>query len=300
VTTKRLLLVHAHPDDESSQSAATMARYVSEGAQVTLVTCTLGEYGDVVHPELEHVKGAENLGSHRLAELTEAMAALGVTDFVRLGGDGTYHDSGMVEPEPFRILPEPDRAANAFWDADLLEASLHLVALLRDRRPHVLISYTPFGGYGHPDHIQAHRVATYAAVLAGVEHYRTDLGPAWHVPRVLWSTSCAEDWALLIDAAKAAGIDVGWEIPADGEGPLPPMLSRRRDVSAHVPSGPWRAQQTAALRAHKSQVDLSSPMWAMMTGESHPDALGESYLLASGTPFPAGLTQDLFAGLPLE
>ena len=264
MTTKRLLLVHAHPDDESSQSAATMARYVSEGAQVTLVTCTLGEYGDVVHPELEHVKGAENLGSHRLAELTEAMAALGVTDFVRLGGDGTYHDSGMVEPEPFRILPEPDRAANAFWDADLLEASLHLVALLRDRRPHVLISYTPFGGYGHPDHIQAHRVATYAAVLAGVV------------------------------------IDVGWEIPADGEGPLPPMLSRRRDVSAHVPSGPWRAQQTAALRAHKSQVDLSSPMWAMMTGESHPDALGESYLLASGTPFPAGLTQDLFAGLPLE
>ena len=200
-----MLFVHAHPDDETIGSGATMAKYVSEGAQVTLVTCTLGEYGDVVHPELEHVKGAENLGSHRLAELTEAMAALGVTDFVRLGGDGTYHDSGMVEPEPFRILPEPDRAANAFWDADLLEASLHLVAILRDRRPHVLISYTPFGGYGHPDHIQAHRVATYAAVLAGVEHYRTDLGPAWHVPRVLWSTSCAEDWALLIDAAKAAG-----------------------------------------------------------------------------------------------
>jgi LmbE family N-acetylglucosaminyl deacetylase len=239
VTTKRLLLVHAHPDDESSQSAATMARYVSEGAQVTLVTCTLGEYGDVVHPELEHVKGAENLGSHRLAELTEAMAALGVTDFVRLGGDGTYHDSGMVEPEPFRILPEPDRAANAFWDADLLEASLHLVAILRDRRPHVLISYTPFGGYGHPDHIQAHRVRP--------------TPPCWRA----WSTAPISDPPGTYRGCSGHLVRREQAPDRHGQGGrhrrrleirptarvLPPMLSAVATSAPTFRAGPWRASR---------------------------------------------------------
>ncbi len=302
-TTPRLLLVHAHPDDESSQSAATMARYVTEGAQVTLVTCTLGEYGDVVHPDLAHVKHPELLGSHRLGELTEAMAALGVTDYVRLGGDGTYHDSGhhTVDGQPWRILPDPERPANAFWDADLLEAALHLVALLRDRRPHVVITYNPYGGYGHPDHIQAHRVAMYGVQLAGVASYRPDLGAAWEVPRVLWSTFCAEDWALAAQRAKEAGIDLGWEFPdpADESALIPPMVARRRDLCAHVPTGPWLAQQRAALTAHKSQVDLSDPFWSMMTSDPHPEMLGEAYLLAGGVPVPVGLADDIFAGLDL-
>ncbi len=280
-----------------------MARYVSEGAQVTLVTCTLGEYGDVVHPDLAHVKHPELLGSHRLGELNDAMAALGVTDFIRLGGDGTYHDSGhhTVEDQPWTILPAPDRPANAFWDADLLEAALQLVPVLRDRRPHVVITYNTFGGYGHPDHIQAHRVAMYAVQLAGAPTYRPDLGEPWCVPRVLWSTFCAEDWAMAAKRAKEAGLELGWEIPdGDDESPIPPMVARRRDLAAHVATGPWLEQQRAALRAHKSQVDLDDPFWAMMTADPHPEMLGEAYLLGAGTPVPGGLADDIFAGIELD
>ena len=279
-----------------------MARYVAEGAQVTLVTCTLGEYGDVVHPDLAHVNNPELLGAHRLGELNQAMAALGVTDFIRLGGDGTYHDSGhhTEEGTPWQIFPAPDRPENAFWDADLHEAALHLVATLRDRRPHVLVTYNPYGGYGHPDHIQAHRVAMYAVQLAGVASYRPDLGEAWLVPRVLWGTFCAEDWALAAKLAKEAGLDLGWSIPeeTDDESPVPPMVARRRDLAAHVSTGPWLEQQRAALRAHKSQVDLDDPFWAMMTADPHPEMLGESYLLAAGRP-TNGLATDIFEGLDL-
>jgi N-acetyl-1-D-myo-inositol-2-amino-2-deoxy-alpha-D-glucopyranoside deacetylase len=301
VTTKRLLLVHAHPDDESSQSAATMAKYVSEGAAVTLVTCTLGEYGDVVHPDLAHMKDAEVLGAHRLGELTEAMAAVGVTDFVRLGGDGTYHDSGMIQHDDFRIDPGAERADHAFWDADLLQAALHLVPILRDRKPHVVITYNPFGGYGHPDHVQAHRVTMYAIALAGVPSYRPDLGQAWSVPRALWGTFCAEDWALSMQRAKERGIDLGWEMPTkpDPDAQLPPMIARRSDIAAHIRTAPWMVQQHAALSAHKSQVNLEDPFWSMMTTDPHPEALGECYLFAGGVPFPGGLTEDLFEGLDL-
>lgn len=280
-----------------------MARYVSEGAQVTLVTCTLGEYGDVVCPELAYLKGTELLGEHRLGELRRAMAALGVTDYVRLGGDGAYHDSGhhTEADKPGLILPAPDRPANAFWDADLLEAANQLVEVIRDRRPQVLITYNPYGGYGHPDHIQAHRVAMYATLLSGVTSHRRDLGEAWSVARTLWGTFCAEDWALGLQRAREAGIDLGQEFPDPGDEniQLPPMVSRRRDLAAHVPTGPWLAQQRAALESHRSQVDLNDPFWAMMTSEPHPEMTGEAYLLAAGVP-TNGLVDDIFAGLPLD
>ncbi len=298
MTSKRLMLVHAHPDDESSQSPATLARYVAEGAQVTLVTCTLGEYGEVVHPDLEHVR--ETLGSHRLEELAEAMAALGVTDFVRLGGDGTYHDSGMVEVAPHVIEPMPGRAANAFWDADLLEAATHLVALLRDRRPHVVVTYNPIGGYGHPDHVQAHRVTMYAVALAGVPSFRRDLGEAWQVPRVLWGTFAADDWRLALTTARQAGLELDWEVP-DSDDDLPPMVTPTHDLCAHVDRTRWHEQAVAALAAHRSQVDLDEPFWRMMTAAPLPGLLGESYVLAAGVPYPeGGPADDLFAGLDLD
>ena len=103
VSDRRLLLVHAHPDDESSQSPATMARYLSEGAQVTLVTCTLGELGEILVPDWAHFTPAE-LGQHRLGEVSVAMGAVGVTDHVFLGGVGRYHDSGMVRDDEGRVL----------------------------------------------------------------------------------------------------------------------------------------------------------------------------------------------------
>ena len=167
--------LHAHPDDESSQSAATMARYVAEGAQVTLVTCTLGELGEILVPDWAHFTPGE-LGGHRQGEIAVALAEIGVTDHVYLGGAGRYHDSGMARDEKGAVVAPDDMPDNAFWRADLLEAADHLVEVIRSRRPQVLVTYDPFGNYGHPDHVQAHRVAMYATVLAAAASHRPDLG----------------------------------------------------------------------------------------------------------------------------
>ena len=184
------MLVHAHPDDETINNGVTMARYVAEGAEVCLVTCTLGEEGEVLVDDLSHLAAdqGDELGEHRLGELKQAMDILGVTDFVRLGGDGRFRDSGMAYSDQGLAIARTDLREGIFWTTDLLEATNELVPLIRQRRPHVLVTYNEVGGYGHPDHIQAHRVAMYGYLLAGVPSYRPGLGRAWSVRRVLWST----------------------------------------------------------------------------------------------------------------
>ena len=159
---RRLLLVHAHPDDESIETGATMARYAAEGASVTLVTCTLGELGEVIPPELGYLAAdaAGGLGEYRIGELAAACAALGVTDHRYLGGPGRWRDSGMMG------LPSNDEAG-CFWQADVQEAAAALLAIIREVRPQVMVSYDASGFYGHPDHIQAYRVAWRAFELAG-------------------------------------------------------------------------------------------------------------------------------------
>src|SRR4051794_39820045 len=151
---RRLLLVHAHPDDETIGTGATMAKYAAEGAHVTLVTCTLGEEGEILVPDLVHLAADKEdaLGDHRIGELTAAMQALGVTDHRFLGGAGRWRDSGMMG------LPTNDRA-EAFWQADPEVAVGELVRVMREVRPQVVVTYNEVGGYGHPDHIQAPRVA---------------------------------------------------------------------------------------------------------------------------------------------
>src|SRR3954452_16898637 len=178
---RRMLLVHAHPDDESINNGATMARYVAEGAQVTLLTCTLGEEGEVLVPELAQLAAdqADQLGGFRISELTAAMAALGVTDFRWLGGAGRYRDSGMMGT-PANENPR------AFWGADLDEAAGHAAAVVREVRPQVVGTYDENGGYGHPDHIQAHRVAMRAVELAADPDFRPDLGEPWTTAKVYW------------------------------------------------------------------------------------------------------------------
>src|SRR3954451_17989669 len=153
----RLLLVHAHPDDESITTGATMAKYVADGVHVTLVTCTLGEEGEILVPDLVHLAADKDdaLGAHRIDELAEAMAALGVTDHRFLGGPGRWRDSGMMG------LPTNDRA-DCFWQVDLETAVGELVPVVREVRPQVVVTYKEIGGYGPPDHIQAHRVAVSA------------------------------------------------------------------------------------------------------------------------------------------
>ena len=201
---QRLLLVHAHPDDESINQGATMAKYVAEGRGVTLVSCTAGELGEILVPELEHLS-PEELAEHRRGELDAAMRELGVTDHRYLGGFGTYRDSGMKWHEDGHAVAADDVHENAFWHADLTEASDHLVEVIREVRPQVMVTYDQFGNYGHPDHIQAHRVATYAAALAAVPSYKHDLGEPWDVPKIYWSAMAESRFRATLKLLREAG-----------------------------------------------------------------------------------------------
>ena len=207
VPDERLLLVHAHPDDETIQNGATMAKYVAMGRGVTLVTCTAGEMGEILVPELEHLAAdrEDGLGEHRRGELDDAMKELGVTDHRFLGGFGTYRDSGMQWHADGYAIPADDTHENAFWNADLREAADHLVAIIREIRPQVLLTYDQFGNYGHPDHIQAHRVATYAAALAAVPSYKPDLGEPWDIPKIYWSAMAESRFRATLQSAARGG-----------------------------------------------------------------------------------------------
>ena len=144
----RMMLVHAHPDDESIGQGATMAKYVAEGRGVTLVTCTAGEMGEILVPELEHLAAdkEDGLGEHRRGELVNAMKELGVTDHRFLGGFGTYRDSGMKWHEDGYAIAADTIHDNAFWNADLTEAADELVKVIREVRPQVRVTYDEFGG----------------------------------------------------------------------------------------------------------------------------------------------------------
>ena len=158
---QRLLLVHAHPDDESIGTGATMARYAAEGAQVTLVTCTLGELGEIIPPSLAHLAADrdDELGEYRIGELDAACAELGVADHRFLGGPGRWRDSGMMGTSG-------NQDPRCFWQADVAVAAQALLEVIGEVAPQVLVTYDANGFYGHPDHIQAHRVAWRAFELA--------------------------------------------------------------------------------------------------------------------------------------
>ena len=154
----RILLVHAHPDDETINNGATMAFYANRGAQITLVTCTRGEEGEVLVPGLSHLASTHEdlLGAHREIELKGAMTALGIKDYRFLSN---YRDSGMMGTET-------NNRSDVFWQADLEIAAALLVGIIEEVKPHVLITYDEIGGYGHPDHIKAHLVAMRASELS--------------------------------------------------------------------------------------------------------------------------------------
>jgi N-acetyl-1-D-myo-inositol-2-amino-2-deoxy-alpha-D-glucopyranoside deacetylase len=283
---QRMLLVHAHPDDETIGCGATMARYAAAGAQVTLVTCTLGEEGEVLLPDLAHLAAdaTDQLGGHRLMELDEAMRALGVPDYRILGGAGRYRDSGMAG------TPAND-APHCFWRADLLEAASYLVEVIRQTRPHVLITYDDFGGYGHPDHIQAHRVAMYALLLAECATFRPDLGGVWSVPKVYWTALPRSAVRAMIEKARESGETSGFaamdpdtvEFAVDDD-----LVTTAIDGSAFVD------QKLAAMRAHATQVNMEDGFFAL----SHELFGVEYYRLVRGRRWTGTEHEtDLFAGL---
>ena len=303
---KSLLLVHAHPDDETIATGATMARYLAEGAHVTLVTCTAGEMGEILVPELSHLAADQDdgLGEHRRGEIEDAMAALKAPDGSQvdhrwLGGFGNYRDSGMTWSEDrTHALPDPDARENAFWYADLNEAADHLVTIIREVRPQVLVTYDEFGNYGHPDHIQAHRVATYAAHLAAVPTYKKELGEAHEIDRIFW-TAIAESWIREgLRAARAAG-DEDALGGMDPEGPLP-MATPDVDIAAAIDGTAFADQKVAAMRAYPTQMDMEQGMFAMTNSLGTTAWSHEHFRIAKGhvdeTVDGSTLT-DLFAGL---
>lgn len=249
-----LLFVHAHPDDECINNGASMARYAAEGQPVTLVTCTRGEEGEVLVPDLEHLAAqhSDALGSHRETELAAAMAILGVTDHRFLGGAGRYRDSGMMG------LPTNDRP-DCFWQADVDEAASHLVGVIREIQPRVVATYDDNGGYGHPDHIQTHRVTVRAVELAADPAYRPDLGPAWAVPKVYENVMPRSFVQMGIDAMRSAGLDF---FGTDNVDDLPFVQPDER-VTARVDGTSYEPLKVRALAAHATQVDVDGMFFAL-------------------------------------
>jgi N-acetyl-1-D-myo-inositol-2-amino-2-deoxy-alpha-D-glucopyranoside deacetylase len=297
----RLLLVHAHPDDESIGQGATMARYVTEGRGVTLVTCTAGEMGEILVPELAHLAAdqEDKLGEHRRGEIADAMKELGVTDHRWLGGFQTYRDSGMKWHEDGYAIAADNIHDNAFWHADLTQAADHLVTVIREVQPQVLVTYDPFGGYGHPDHIQAHRVAMYAAQLAAVPSYRLDLGAPWEIAKIYWGAMSETRMRASLRALRAAGDTTSFE-GMDPDGPLPPFVTADENLSAGIDGSAYVEQKMAAMRAYPTQITLDGPFFALSNNEGN-EMWGEEFFRIvkgrRGELGADGLESDLFAGI---
>jgi N-acetyl-1-D-myo-inositol-2-amino-2-deoxy-alpha-D-glucopyranoside deacetylase len=269
-----------------------MARYVAEGVQVTLLTCTLGEEGEILEPELAQLAAdqADQLGGYRIGELRAAMAALGVTDSRFLGGAGRYRDSGMMGT-PANEHPR------AFWNADLGEAVAAAVAVVREVRPQVVVTYDENGGYGHPDHIQAHRVAMGAVAAAADPGYRPDLGEPWDVAKVYW---CCVPRSVLqqgIDALAQSG-DTFFEGVTDAA--ALPFGVADEEVAAAVDGRAFADAKHHAMRAYPTQIQVNGPFFALSNNLGQ-EVLGtEYYRLVRGERAAAGdgeWEDDLFAGL---
>jgi len=297
-----MLLVHAHPDDESIGQGVTMAKYAADGAHVTLVTCTLGEMGEVLVPHLEHLEYSREggLGLHRIGELAHAMHVLGVTDHRFLGGPGRYHDSGMAWDETGNATVAPEIPPGAFWLADLTEAADMVVEIIREIRPQVLITYDEKGGYGHPDHVQAHRVAMYASLLAAVPSYRPDLGEPWEVAKIYWGAMSEERMRDGLRRMRESGDTTSFE-GMDPDGPLPPLFVPDRWLTTAIEAPELVPDKMEALKAHATQITVDGPFFALADDVGQLIWGTEYYRLVKGELGPTdrrtGLEPDLFAGL---
>jgi N-acetyl-1-D-myo-inositol-2-amino-2-deoxy-alpha-D-glucopyranoside deacetylase len=293
---RRLLLVHAHPDDETIGTGAVMARYAADGAHVTLITCTLGELGEVLVPDLEGISAerADQLGGYRIAELAAAMQVLGVTDHRFLGGAGRWRDSGMIG------TPGNDDP-RAFWacasDVGRFdEAVAQAVAVIREIRPQVLVTYDDIGGYGHPDHIMAHRVAMAAAERAGQPGGD---GEPWTIEKVYETALPKSVLQRGIDALRAAGDDSFFD-GVESADDLP-MGNPDDEVTTAVDGRDYAAAKDAAMRAHATQIAVDGPFFALSNNVGM-EMLGIEYFRivrgsAAGDRDADGRETDLFAGI---
>ncbi|MFP4234863.1 MAG: mycothiol conjugate amidase Mca [Nitriliruptoraceae bacterium] len=286
--TRRLLFVHAHPDDESSKGAATAARYVDEGAEVVLVTCTGGDAGDVLNPGAGQIP-TERMRETRAGELAAAVAAIGFTRTHELG----YVDSGYHE-DPAEV-PE-----GTFSRVPLDEPSAALAAIVRRERPHVVVTYPEDGGYPHPDHIMNHLVTMRALELAEDPdadldgHLGADLAP-WRVRKVYAASTFPAERLRALHAAM---------LEAHGSSPYTEWLTDRperfRDEQppdARVWCGDHFARRDAALLAHVSQIDPEGFWFAVPRELERAHYPYEAYTVLRSDVLVQPVEEDLFAGL---
>lgn len=272
---RRLLLVHAHPDDESITTGVTMAHHVAAGTHVCLVTCTRGEQGEVIPPELAHLSGPA-LGAHREGELAEALAELGVSDHRFLGADAgvRFVDSGMALDGAGGVILPVDAAPDAFARADLDLAAGLLAGVIDQVRPQVVITYDPSGGYGHPDHVMAHRVTHRAVELA-----------EWSVERLFWIIVPAD--VARAERERLAAPDNPFD-PWPPDAPAPSAAAEAA-VSVTIDGAAVVDRKAAALRAHATQVVVREPFFALSNRIGQLIAPIEYFRLAAGTPSSGGL-----------
>ena len=284
---KRLLLVHAHPDDETINNGATMAKYAAEGVQVTLVTCTRGEEGEVLVESLANLASSrdDKLGEHREIELKNAMVHLGINDFRFLGSPNKkWRDSGMIGTTQ-------NERKDVFWQADLTEAAQELVRIILEIKPQVLITYDEFGGYGHPDHIKANQVAMLAAELASNQ--------GWKISKIYWNTMPKSVIQMGIDKMKEVGSSF---FGADSVEDLP-FAKPDELVTSVIKAPDYVEQKLEAMKAHETQISIDGPFFALSNNLGLSVWADEYYTLVKGEkskPFDeSGREIDLFAGVKL-
>lgn len=283
----RVLLVHAHPDDETINNGATMAMYAALGAQVTLVTCTRGEEGEVLIENLANLASNrdDKLGEHREIELKNAMDHLGIDDFRFLGAPNKkWRDSGMIGTAQ-------NERSDVFWQANLDEAAQELVNVILETKPHVLITYDEFGGYGHPDHIKANQVAMRAADMAA------DQG--WKISKIYWNTMPRSVIQDGIEKMKEVGSSFfGAESVDDLPFAKPDEL-----VTSVIKAPEYVPQKLAAMKAHETQISVDGPFFALSNNLGLSIWGDEYYTLVRGEksePLDSdGRELDLFAGIKL-
>lgn len=286
--TRRLLFVHAHPDDESINTGATMAMYATQGAEVTLVTCTLGDEGEILVAEQAHRAANldDTLGAYRWQELQAAMAALGVTDVRLLGGmndegRARWRDSGMVR------MPSNARQ-DAFVNADSTAVDA-LVDIIMEVQPQVVVTYDSRGGYGHPDHVQAHRI-THAAVSASA-------AAGWRVSKVYSCARVLEVEQADRDALAALGESAPFRAGDDDFFWAVPQWA----VTTEIDASAWVERKAAALQAHATQVQVQGRWYALSDGVGAALRGVEWFTCEVGIPERGADSRetDLFAGLGL-
>jgi mycothiol S-conjugate amidase len=284
----RLMAVHAHPDDESSKGAATMARYVDEGVDVLVVTCTGGERGSILNPALRDRKDIEdNISEIRRTEMDRARAILGVRQHW-LG----FVDSGLPEGDPVPPLPE-----GCFALVPLEQATERLVREMREFRPHVVTTYDEYGGYPHPDHVRCHDVTMAAWDAAPDPDLFPDAGDPWQPLKLYYDVGFStERTTALHNAMVEQGLESPFEEWMERRAQ---WLGKRRPpkITTQVPVGDWFERRDAALLAHATQVDPNGWFFSIPLDLQREVWPTEDFELVHSLVDSAIPEDDLFAGI---